>query len=142
MPPLPVAPTARLGPSARRAAGRAPGELRSCPLATVGRPGELILRVAGGEGGGGGRWLLSGLPGATERRPRMPERRLEPAREHQLADMPRRFRRLPGGVSGQLSGGAILRSSAVGALLGPRGASGRMPSLRAARTVGISRSKV
>jgi hypothetical protein len=85
----------------RAPAGRAPGELP----AGVGRPGELILRVAGGEGGGGG---CSGLPGATERRPRVPERRLERVREHQLAEA----LQAPKGSMREPRGGARLASGA------------------------------
>jgi hypothetical protein len=85
----------------RAPAGRAPGELP----AGVGRPGELILRVAGGDGGGGG---CSGLPGATERRPRVPERRLERVREHQLAEA----LQAPKGSMREARGGARLASGA------------------------------
>ena len=67
---LPVAPTVRLGSSARLRAKLQ----ESCPAAAVGRRGEPILPTAGPRGGAG----CSGLSRAPEGRPRMPEPRPDP----------------------------------------------------------------
>ena len=66
---LPVAPTVRLGSSARLRAKLQ----ESCPAAAVGRRGELILlalRVGGGRGGGAGRLLGAMSSGHLRRRAR------------------------------------------------------------------------
>ena len=67
----------------RAPAGRAPGELP----AGVGRPGELILRVAGGEGGGA---AALGCPGQLSEGPGCPS---GASSESGSTSLPRRFRR-------------------------------------------------
>ena len=107
--------------SARRWA-EAPGELP----ARFGRPGELLVHTAARTGVGYG----SKPSRAPERRPRMPERRLESALEHQLFGV---LQAPPEGVSGQLPGVANPRSNGTG--LGPRVPLGVPTSLRAAITI-------
>jgi hypothetical protein len=67
----------------RAPAGRAPGELP----AGVGRPGELILRVAGGDGGGA---AALGCPGQLSEGPGCPS---GASSESGSTSLPRRFRR-------------------------------------------------
>ena len=127
---LPVAPTVRLGSSARLRAKLQ----ESCPLPSASTC-ELILggwRGRGGRGGGAG---CSGLSRATWTK--APDVRAAPQAGQEAPAC--RGTAAPLEVSGQLSGGTNPRSS--GGSLGPRGGSGRRPSLRASLAVGISGSK-
>ena len=110
VPPLPAAPTSRLGPSARRQA-EAPGELP----ARFGRPGELIVHTEACTG-----VVYSLKPSrAPEQRPRMPEPRERPG-----SQALRGTSGAPGVRQRAASGAAKPRSS--GTRLGPRDASGRV----------------
>ena len=110
MPPLPAAPTSRLGPSARRQA-EATGELP----ARFGRPGELIVHTEARTG-----VVYSLKPSrAPEQRPRMPEPRERPG-----SQALRGTSGAPGVRQLAASGAAKPRSS--GTRLGPRDASDRV----------------
>jgi hypothetical protein len=123
-------PRRRSAPSARRRAKLQ----ESCPLPSASTC-ELILggwRGRGGRGGGAG---CSGLSRATWAK--APDVRAAPQAGQEARAC--RGTAAPLEVSGQLSGGTNPRSS--GGSLGPRGGSGRRPSLRASLAVGISGSK-